>query len=156
MGEYFAILNLDKEEFVNPSKLGEGVKLFEFGYVTMSALATLLGDQIEPYFDRPSPLIGSWSGDRIVFVGDETDGVEDRLLPLQVKRLAKEIKGPIEHATLVDFALTCCKDISDEVLQAMCGCVYLRESLVDLAEEGNWGNEELLEKLNGWLDEGPS
>ena len=31
MGQYYVIANLDKKEFLNPHKFGDGVKLMEFG-----------------------------------------------------------------------------------------------------------------------------
>jgi hypothetical protein len=76
MGQYHYTVNLDKREFLHPHKLGDGLKLMEFGNSaggTMTGLAILLacsngrggGD-----LHTESPLIGSWAGDRIAIIGD--------------------------------------------------------------------------------------
>lgn len=77
MGQYHKTVNLDKREFINPHKLGDGLKLLEqCGWSpggTNDALHLLLacssgrggGD-----FQSDSPLIGSWAGDRIAVIGD--------------------------------------------------------------------------------------
>ena len=31
MGQYYTIVNIDKKEFITPSKFGDGLKLLEFG-----------------------------------------------------------------------------------------------------------------------------
>ena len=79
MGQYYYVSNLDKQEFLHPHKLGDGLKLLEFGCSadgTMTALALLLADgNGRGGGDHPSdsPLIGSWAGDRIVIAGDYAD-----------------------------------------------------------------------------------
>lgn len=87
MGQYHFTVNLDKKEFINPTKLGDGLKLHEqCGWSpggTNDALHLLLacssgrggGD-----FQDESPLIGSWAGDRIAVVGDYA---EDGDLPAE-------------------------------------------------------------------------
>lgn len=40
MGQYHLIANIDKHEFINPHKFGDGLKLMEFG---LSATGTLTG-----------------------------------------------------------------------------------------------------------------
>jgi hypothetical protein len=47
MGQYYKIVNLDKRQYVHPHRLGNGVKLLEFGCSAMGALtavAILLAD----------------------------------------------------------------------------------------------------------------
>ncbi len=70
MGQYFKVVNLDKKEVLHPHKLGDGLKLMEFGGGggTMLALAVLLADNSDHRVE--GPLVGSWSGDRIVIAGD--------------------------------------------------------------------------------------
>jgi len=72
MGQYFKVVNLDKEEEMNPHDFLCGAKLPEMmGGLIMYALALLLADGSgRNEFDSDSPLIGSWAGDRIVIVGD--------------------------------------------------------------------------------------
>lgn len=69
MGEYFSIVNLDKEEFLHPHKLGSGLKFYELiGNRASGVLLYLLS----PYTnDREYK--GSWYGDRIIMTGDYDD-----------------------------------------------------------------------------------
>lgn len=85
MGQYYLIVNLDKQEFLHPHKMGDGLKLMEFGASgdgTMLALALLLadgcgrggGDYHAKKGSTPDlALIGRWKGDRIVIAGDYAD-----------------------------------------------------------------------------------
>lgn len=85
MGQYYLVVNLDKREFLHPHKLGDGLKLMEFGSQgdgTMLALALLLadgcgrvgGDYLAKQGSNPDlALIGRWKGDRIVIAGDYAD-----------------------------------------------------------------------------------
>jgi len=79
MGQHYRMVNLDKKQYLHPYKLGDGLKLLEFGTAgegTMMALAALLadgngrggGDLLSDH-----PLVGSWAGDRIVIAGDYAD-----------------------------------------------------------------------------------
>ncbi len=80
MGQYHYVMNLDKKQFLHPHKLGDGLKLMEFGDSrggTMTALALLLGCSArdggrgggDPRVDAEG-IVGSWAGDRIAIVGD--------------------------------------------------------------------------------------
>lgn len=82
MGQYWLTCNLSKREFLDPHKLGDGLKLWEqlnsVGGV-MAALHILLscsngrggGDLAESDGVKPQdPIIGRWAGDRIAVVGD--------------------------------------------------------------------------------------
>lgn len=80
MGQYHYIVNLDKREYINPHKLGVGLKACEqltSPAGTPQALFVLLlcsngrggGDLAETRgFDER--IIGRWAGDRIAVVGD--------------------------------------------------------------------------------------
>ena len=85
MGQYHIPVNLDKKQWLDPHKLGCGLKLWEqLGSVggTADALLVLLassngrggGDLAE------RRIIGSWAGDRIAVVGDYS---EDTDIPTQ-------------------------------------------------------------------------
>jgi hypothetical protein len=70
LGEYYAIVNTDKEEYIDGGTLGMSVKLDGLiGSPLPEILVWLLAD------GRPvsgqSPMQGSWAGDRIVVAGDE-------------------------------------------------------------------------------------
>jgi hypothetical protein len=85
MGQYYLVVNLDKREFLHPHKLGDGLKLMEFGNSgdgTMLALALLLadgcgrggGDYHAKKGSTPDlALIGRWKSDRVVIAGDYAD-----------------------------------------------------------------------------------
>lgn len=65
MGQYHLPVNLDKHEYLHPHRLGDGLKLLEFGmsgFGTMAALTALL--------DTSQAEHGRWAGDRIAIVGD--------------------------------------------------------------------------------------
>lgn len=79
MGQYHYLVNLTKRQFVHPHQIGNGLKLVEqvgWEYSTSTALVMLLaasngrggGD-----FKSNSPLVGSWAGDRIAFIGDHAE-----------------------------------------------------------------------------------
>lgn len=132
MGQYWFPVNLDKREFVDPHKLGAGLKLWEqlaASPGTGAALVVLCAAMPEPRGGgdlKPHPAVGRWAGDRIALVGDYA---EDSDLP----------GSPIPA-----------------------GCVYglcgedRRESWVRHIEdrlrrgERQTGDEELLVKLKEW------
>lgn len=88
MGQYHYIVNLDKQEFIHPHKLGAGLKLWEqaaSGY-PLTALLLLLavsngrgGGDFSEETDEHTELIGSWGGDRIAIVGDYAE--DDDMAP---------------------------------------------------------------------------
>lgn len=88
MGQYHYVVNLDKKQFINPHKMGDGLKLWEQMHggtgSTSNALMILLavsngrgGGDVEA-----NPLVGSWGGDRIAIVGDYTERAD---LPARFK-----------------------------------------------------------------------
>jgi len=86
MGQYWLPVNLDKKEFIDPHKLGVGLKLWEqvVNYPgTAAALVILVAAMPETrgggdldlegegdYYDVARRIIGRWAGDRIALVGD--------------------------------------------------------------------------------------
>ena len=67
MGQYYKIVNLDKEEYLYCFDYDCGAKLMESSYIT-SDLET------NEYMSTLSHLIdGEWKGDRVVMVGDYAD-----------------------------------------------------------------------------------
>lgn len=108
MGQYHLTVNLDKKQFLDPHKLGDGLKLMEFGNSAggvMTGLAILLavsnnrggGD-----LHSDNELIGSWGGDRIAIIGDYA---EDKDLPTEFSA------GAIYEACRAGLF----RDISDDV-----------------------------------------
>lgn len=72
MGQYYIVSNVDKREYIDPQRVGSGLKLWE---ICSSNLPRLL-----PYLLRQSTgtgmgdpdgvHVGHWAGDRVVIVGD--------------------------------------------------------------------------------------
>jgi len=81
MGQYYKIVNIDKQEYISPSDFGSGVKLMEFAYpgkpsMALSALAILLADGNNRGggdLRSDNSVIGSWKYDRIAVAGDYAD-----------------------------------------------------------------------------------
>ncbi len=79
MGQYHYLVNLDKKQVIQPCQIGNGMKLQEqigWAYSTATVLVMLLaasnkhGGRGSGDFYVNHPLVGSWAGDRIAFVGD--------------------------------------------------------------------------------------
>lgn len=79
MGQYHYLVNINKRQFIHPHRIGNGLKLYEqirWPYSTATALVMLLagsngeGGRGSGDFRATHPLIGSWAGDRIAFIGD--------------------------------------------------------------------------------------
>lgn len=76
MGQYFAIVNLDKKEYVHPHNLDHGAKLWEICANNLGGLLLFLlrksnetggGDVDDP---EQYEMAGRWAGDRVVVIGD--------------------------------------------------------------------------------------
>lgn len=91
MGQYFIVVNLDKKEFLDPQRCGDGMKVGQiFGRgITLKVLGYLLmKSKSNPFKNvegEEPEMTGRWAGDRIAFVGDSDwgtgacfDGVFDR------------------------------------------------------------------------------
>ena len=80
MGQYHYVCNLDKREYIDPHKLGDGLKLMEFGNSAggvMTAVSILLaacngrgGGDLRADDHPYAALIGSWAGHRLAIIGD--------------------------------------------------------------------------------------
>ena len=161
MGQYYMIVNLDKREFLNPHKLGSGLKLWEMANTCTIAPALLAllacsngrgGGDFEE-----DPIIGRWVGDRVAVVGDYAEpgdipGIEQPEViyvlckpPTEIKdiaehyrKLAKEIsddkrsKEYQEKARLLETSKPY-KDISDKLLQ-----LVERETDVKFVNKDGW------------------
>ena len=92
MGQYWLTVNLDKKEFINPHKLGCGLKLWEqlashpsTGTALLlltAAMPELRGGGDFKLNEISKDVIGRWAGDRITLVGDYA---EDTDLPAKYK-----------------------------------------------------------------------
>ena len=133
MGQYYQIVNLDKQEYLHPHKFGDGLKLLEFGASamgTLTGLTILLADGNnrgggDLYSDNL--IIGSWAGDRIVIAGDYAD--EGNFIP-------GSVEDP-ETWTLYSYAQEYFEDISELVIAAMRDDEYLDQALKE--RNGSFG-----------------
>jgi len=161
MGQYYVIVNINKMEYLNPHRFGDGAKLLEFGSSavgTMCGLAILLADGNNRGggdLRSDNKIIGSWAGDKIVVAGDYADPWKFipkkyrkplflRCLEDQQKRkeLSKKTQREFARANcnLYHFAKKFCKDISDEVIEALKEDSYLAGSFAEKEERlRNWG-----------------
>lgn len=132
MGQSYVIVNLDRREYLNPHKFGNGRNLIEFapsGDGVMFGLGVLLADGNEDihtnvYIESVNsteaeihPLFGAWAGDRIVIAGSYAD--EGKYVPLVWK-------PQTVPNNLFNYALnepeSGYKDISDELVHAIIEC----------------------------------
>lgn len=115
MGQYHLTVNLDKREFLNPHRFGNGLKLYEQGGAVFgipTALHLLLaasngyggGDYPTGYDD----VIGRWAGDRIAIVGDyaspsdlapehEADTIYSRCYSAEVDELEAQFDEAVKY-----------------------------------------------------------
>jgi len=79
MGQYHYLVNLDKKQVIHPCQIGNSMKLrrqIGWPYSTATPLVMLLaasnkeGGRGGGDFHVDHPLLGSWAGDRVAFVGD--------------------------------------------------------------------------------------
>jgi hypothetical protein len=111
MGQYHYVVNLDKQEYLHPHKLGDGLKLAEFGASsqgTMMCLAVLLADSCgrgSGDFRVSGDLVGSWAGDRIVITGDYGDA----------GKFYGVVDGGAPDENLFDVVGSRFKDISNDI-----------------------------------------
>jgi hypothetical protein len=75
MGQYHITYNLDKEEFIHPHRIDNGLKLYEqvgwIGSTSTALFALLANSNGRGGGDFPKHhLIGYWAGDRILVQGD--------------------------------------------------------------------------------------
>jgi hypothetical protein len=130
VGQYYKVMNIDKKQFINPHKLGDGLKLMEFGmssHGTMTALALLLSDgngRGGGDCRSNEEIIGSWAGDRIVIGGDYADPDKfgyDGVLYDKCHDREDENGTPIAPAEF--------EDVSEKCLSAMNDDYYLGKDL---------------------------
>lgn len=136
MGQYHIIVNLTKREILHPHKFNDGLKLLEFGCSpvgAMTALAVLLADSNGRGggdLRSSDPIVGSWAGDQIVVTGDYGDEgkwitTDDGLHWKDNQRVPVGVEPSTPN--LYCYAGEYYRDISAEVLTALCEDSYIRE-----------------------------
>jgi hypothetical protein len=122
MGQYYKIVNLDKQQYIDTYCFNEGAKLLEFGCSSdgvLTALAVLLADgngRGGGDLHSEHPIIGSWSGDRIVVAGDYAD--ENKFLQKQQIVKYKLLNQGLSP-NLYNYAMDHFEDISEQALAAI-------------------------------------
>lgn len=139
MGQYYYVVNTDKKEYLYPHKLGDGLKLLEFGLSscgTMTGLALLLSDGNGrgggDLRTNDEDYVGRWAGDRIVIAGDYADG--GRFVTEEDCKGLSEEGEPVNHKQINLNSLACIKegpyrDISIPVLITMMDDNWIAETL---------------------------
>ena len=129
MGQYHKVVNLDRKEYIDPHRLGCGLKLWEqianspgVGAALIVLLASHSngqggGDLTES--PTATPVIGRWRGDRIAFVGDYDDDVRYRV----GRSDKKKISGRNIYSKCHAEESGAWRDVSDEV------CAVLESAL---------------------------
>lgn len=139
MGQYYKIVNIDKKQFLNPHRFGDGLKLLEFGSSgggTMNGLAVLLANSNNRGggdLRSDHEIVGSWAGDRIVIAGDyavPTDKGENS----RVKGADGKFANLYYRCDTDEF-----EDISEQVLIAMCDDPYLKQDIANSLKQGTFG-----------------
>jgi hypothetical protein len=120
MGQYYLVVNIDKKQYLDPHRCGDGLKLLEFGCSangTLTALAVLLADgngRGGGDLRSQHPIIGTWAGDRIVVAGDYAD--HGRFVPDKTRNL-------------YELAREYFDDLSRPALRAMADDGYLARAM---------------------------
>jgi hypothetical protein len=76
MGQYFIVVNLDKQEYINPHDLQMGAKLWEIcsnnlgGFLLYLLRRSSEGGGGDVDEDMAVSFAGRWAGDKIAVVGD--------------------------------------------------------------------------------------
>jgi|GEM_PF-2465888 len=164
MGQYYIVVNLDKQQYIHPRAFGDGAKLMEFGCSgpgMMTALAILLADGNGRGLGdlrTNSTFAGAWSGDRIVVAGDYADGgkflpdgITREELTTIAKRCFNEGYQDPEEVNLYTFAFEQFEDISRQIIDVLCGDEVVLETLAK--ELQGREPEDLPDAISNFLDD---
>ena len=122
MGQYYKIVNIDKQQYLDTYTFNEGAKLLEFGCSsegTLTALAILLADgngRGGGDLHSEHPIIGTWAGDRIIVAGDYAD--EEKFLEIDDAVKFKMLQND-NSPNVYSYAMEYFEDISEQALTAM-------------------------------------
>ncbi len=100
MGEYYSWVNIDKREYIEPFAFDLGNKIHESameGNPLLGAMYSLLESE--------------WKGDRIIFLGDETNITENDTNPV-IRELSNQRKQWGEPGYDADYVVDAYRDIS--------------------------------------------
>lgn len=100
MGQYHKVYNLDKQEFIHPHRIDNGLKLYEqVGHIstTSTALFALLANSnARGGGDFPEhALIGRWAGDRVLVQGDYAEPGDNGYMAPEVLEAFTDISSQV-------------------------------------------------------------
>jgi hypothetical protein len=135
MGQYHIAVNIDKRQYIDPYRFGDGGKLLDFGpagHGMMLGLCALLarddggggGD-----FLAHNPLVGSWAGDRILIVGDYGRPGRD-VTPEDIKAYQDQ-EHVSETPDLYEAACALFENVSDSIYAILCDYDNLKKHMRD-------------------------
>jgi hypothetical protein len=126
MGQYYKIVNLDKRQYLDPSRFGTGPKLRTIAYSScgiLSALTILLAKSDGTGGgDIPSEGTGLWAGDRVVIIGD--------------------YDSTSLHRDLDEY-----DDVSLDILRVMIRDDWVRQLLLEHSETDSYGLRSSLQAI---------
>ena len=135
MGQYWKPVNLTKREFIDPHKLGTGLKLLEQSSSSSiaSALVILLAAMPQRRGGgdfQNNPFIGRWAGDMVLLAGDYAHDDDMPSSPIPFRYVyslthGEDIVDDVTGATYKAFT-----DVTDDVLEIM-----QSEGMIDPAEQ---------------------
>lgn len=139
MGQYWITVNFTKCEYINPHKIGHGLKFLEqcgpyYGtphLLFMPLSGQNMGDGGGDCVQTPSA--GRWQGDKIAVVGDCMDRVH-------APELYKGLK--LKTRSLCQYAQDEFTDVTDDVLDDYCLAFGLE---IDKSEDGWRGVKQVRE-----------
>lgn len=103
MGQYFLIVNQDKQEYLHPHKLGMGLKLYEIcmnpGVGVLPFLLRKSSEEGGGDIDKDYEWAGHWAGDRIVVVGDYDETKLYDKAKAEYKDISVEVRREFEDFT---------------------------------------------------------
>lgn len=100
MGQYHTTYNLDKQEFIHPHRIDNGLKLYEqvahISTTSTALFALLANSNGRGGGDFPQhDLIGHWAGDRILVQGDYAEKGDNGYVDPEVLEGFKDISGQV-------------------------------------------------------------
>lgn len=91
MGQYFIIANLEKREYIHPHDLKRGAKLLELSKdpIIYDLMLFLQAKNKQ----KTALHLGSWTNDKILFIGDFEDSSFFKQVIVSFKNISKEAYG---------------------------------------------------------------
>lgn len=144
MGQYHIVVNIDKQEYLHAHRMGDGLKMLEFGCSgngVMTGLTILLACSHDRgggdlHVDVSNPVhkaafdaaAGRWAGDRIIIVGDYTEKGDPGTEHFPEEAWAKREDG--YNGNPYSYVQKHYTDVSAIAMKAMMLDNYIRRDLI--------------------------